>query len=227
MCVLIRGNRRPLLFNGLAGLHAGRFGSLWNSLANGRFVLHGCRRRDGLLRCRFLVASRIPFGHPRHWRRFHPFLRLLIRLGERRSGWRCRSRADRRLRRLGWNRLSCLAQAVLVDFGAKDDGEGGSREPAAPGQASRPPQPLQPGRAATHGACLALLEGLQQPAAHGRISQQLFQRLLVRQRVEQLLVAEGGGKQSLPLLRRERIGGESAEQFLQIRFSHIKSTRQS
>ncbi|MGE3153014.1 MAG: hypothetical protein AB7N95_10390 [Nitrospiraceae bacterium] len=68
---------------------------------------------------------------------------------------------------------------------------------------------------------MPLLEHLQQPAAHSRIRQQLFQRLLIGQRIEQLLVTQCGREERLPLLRRERVSGEPTEQFSQIRFSHI------
>ena len=56
------------------------------------------------------------------------------------------------------------------------------------------------------------------------IGEQLFQSLLIGQRIEQLLVLQRGGIERLLLLRRQRIGCKSPQQFFEIVFRHIPRT---
>jgi hypothetical protein len=56
--------------------------------------------------------------------------------------------------------------------------------------------------------------------AHRRIGQQFFQRLLVGQGIEEVLVLERGLVELLFLLRRQRIRRETTEEFFEIMFCH-------
>ena len=87
-----------------------------------------------------------------------------------------------------------------------------------------PPHP--PGGALPPG-CGRLIERRQKLRRGGRIAQQVAERLLSRQGVEQRLVVERGFEKRLAFLRRERAGGVSAQQLSNLVAAHRLTGSQS
>ncbi len=121
--------------------------------------------------------------------------------------------------------LGGLAQARLIHSETKDDRKDPDGNSAGPGKTGRGREPIQPRAPMADRAPWS--QRPEQPAANGRIGQQVFERLLVGQGIEELLIVQCGAKQRLSLFGSERIGREAAEQLFKVRFRHKKSSQLS